>query len=205
MAQVSRAHENPEDLLLTNLIQTLSQDRRRELLGEVLMKRFYDFVVNNQAKTIGELWSAVEADPHWSLLKTLRVSDVLAIEDQPSTTPSIEAPAATNAAPPLVVADKPQAAREIVAHSADGRTPREGAKSRVDAPARAGNIIDDIRKLIEASPGLRREEIQERLGRDPELVMATLATLRRKKQVKTQGYTRSMRYFAPSAKVQVRQ
>ena len=208
MRQSPQPAENPEADLITTLIQCLSPERRRELVGTAAQSRFIELIDAHQGTTIADFFQAVQADPHWALLKDLLVSDVILssggrtseaesgggpdVASSPHEDASGEdrrqmhlAIVAMNNAP-----EAPVVAPPLVAPAA---APRSATSTR---RKRSGDILEDIVELLEAEPGLRSEEIQKRLDKPPVLVKSTLVALRKHSRVRIEGTKRAARYFA---------
>jgi hypothetical protein len=187
---------DPESDLISSLIQLLSPDRRRELLGVAVQNRFVDLVNAYQGKTVGEFFRAVQADPHWAMLKDLPLADV--VSTSPERTPASAAP--VPAAPdaevqktrlaviePLPASDAPDRAK--------GRAAAKAPAAPVKRQKRSGDIFEDILELVTAEPGLRNEEIQRRLNKPALLVKPTLAALRKQRRLRSEGTRRATRYY----------
>src|SRR5438105_15873119 len=69
--------ENPQADLVAALIQRLSPERRRDLAVAAAQTRFIELLEMHEETTIEDFFRALQADPHWGLLKDLLVSDVI--------------------------------------------------------------------------------------------------------------------------------
>jgi hypothetical protein len=207
MRHLQQPNANPEANLVAELIQRLSPERRRDLVGTAAQNRLLELIDAHQKATIDDFFRAVQADQHWPLLKSLLLSEVILSSAQAAKDPA----AASPAEPDRPTAERRQMRLSILPTSpveADaealparakpspeaGRT--EVANKAAATRKRSGDILDDIVKLLETKPGLRNEEIQKQLGKPAVLVKTSLAALRKGKRVRTEGERRATRYFA---------
>jgi hypothetical protein len=78
-------------------------------------------------------------------------------------------------------------------HNGGGAPPvRKNGRGRPSTMTQ--DLLDQIMRVIVATPGLRNEQIQRSSGLPPKVVKAGLAKLRETKRVKTTGLKRAMTY-----------
>jgi len=70
---------------------------------------------------------------------------------------------------------------------------RGGRRGRSGSPSE--NDLRTVHDFVRGNSGLRSEEIQQRLGGEPELIRKALAKLRATGQVRTEGQKRATVYF----------
>jgi hypothetical protein len=182
--------------LISSLIQTLSPARKQDMLGAAAQNRFVDLIRACQAKSVAEFIRALQADPHWPLLKELRLSDVVTTDE------ALIAPPAAEASSPspsrhlsVVEVVEPAAAPGRKRHASKPAAAPKPAPAPRGKKRASGDIRDEILEAVAGEPGLRSEELQRRLGKPAVLVKATLAALRKNGELRTEGTRRATRYF----------
>jgi hypothetical protein len=203
-------NSSSEPGILAALIEGLSPERRRELIGAAAQSRMLEIIDAHQGETVEAFLRAVQADAHWAILKDLPLSDVITLESDSAVE---KKPDATEAAPsaPAVDPRQMQLPNTSIASAATAAPasplPRgKKEKRKAAAPSKVtpatrksgGDVTDDVMMAVTLEPGLRSEEIQKRLGKPALLVKAALAALRKNKSVRTEGTNRATRYFAPT-------
>jgi hypothetical protein len=207
--------ENPAADLITELVQQLSPERRRELVEAAACSRFHDLLQVHQKSTLKAFIKALQADIHWGVLEHLVLGDVITTEGGEDADASTKRASVTAETAPSV--DKRQMQLSIV-----GETGVAPAGVSPDEPAaftgagaialtktkpkhrKKGDVLDDIMALLESTPGLRSEQIQKHLEVPAVLLKPALAALRKQNRVRMQGVKRAAQYFVvaekPSAK-----
>jgi hypothetical protein len=92
----------------------------------------------------------------------------------------------TDAAPAAASPDEPAAYTKAGAIASTKTKPKHRKK---------GDVLDDIMVLLEATPGLRSEQIQKSLDVPAVLLKPALAALRKQNRVRMQGIKRAAQYF----------
>jgi hypothetical protein len=202
--------ENPEADLVATLLQCLSPERRRELADAAAQTRFLELLGMHHNTTIEQFVRALKADPHWGLLKHLRVSDVISDGKEQPGDGAVETVSSSLAPEVPCALDKPQMHLALVGSEVASEVPaaatapalasHSASAAKPVGRKRSGDILEDIIKLLEAEPGLRSEEIQKRLERPAVLVKSSLVALRKTNRVRIEGSKRATRYFALSTK-----